>query len=706
MNPLTLPELRMLIGRFLATADLLSCILVCQAWHQDYKLLLYRSIRLDEPTLRLVPRETLRKHAHLFRNLVIMEPMRLSFASIGAWGYPARLGNTACMTSSYWATISTVAEPLPFTPQSVHKSEASSFSLPHPTTPNPAPISFNLLSLDIHPSISFRKHIHDQVPRHKVLIVGTDQYDIMNDDFWCLQSTDACIRLIQLNPNLYSLTESWDDMSSFHRVRFANQLCLLKNRLVKLHLSKWEVTIETLNQLIENSPMLEFLRFSKLIVKKKTGLAVGLRDDILQQNNKSTIPALVINFRQLKVFSVSHASIQIRDLNIEAPSLIALSVSFGKVNFTQPNSYNTSISSRPYGYSHAPKVLWNTPRLERVICNRTEESIASPTLFETPHTLRVVSIANYEIESRLISQFVTAQGLQLESIRLACFSGITARDIRLILTRCPNLINLYAPEIMMWAGDLFAVQAGDSNIKYSTSTESIPKRIDDWACRKLERLSLYVCLDASAVDDISGFHEYSNQQQYSFSKAASSSLEPTFNCPMEIEKAAQQHQQYQQQDWQKPMQPQGQILYPQDSQQDHHQHRQHHLDFDIHIRNTLLDQLANLTRLRHLDLSGEHVEKVDNFQIGLPWTLHSGLQKLGSLQSLEHVAVTGWIDDMGVPEVEWMKQSWPNLRRISLLKTNIASMSRFKNLVGETWPALTVQDKNRNNAQCTPLYLY
>ncbi|KAF9356647.1 hypothetical protein BGX26_004960 [Mortierella sp. AD094] len=699
MNPLELPELRMLIGRFLTTCDILACILVCQAWYQDYKPLLYRSIRLDEATLRLLPKETLRKHAHLFRHLVIMEPMRLSLASLGPWAYPAKLGNTACISPSSWAAANT---------------DYPTMSQPVDSSATPPPIQYNILSLDIHPSILFRKHVHDQVPKHKALIVGTDKYDITKDDFWCLQSTDACIRLIQLNPNLHSLTESWDDMSSFHRIRFANQLCHFKNRLVHLHLSKWEVTPEMLNQLIENSPMLKVLRFSKLTVKKGMGLAVGLREDQPQQSEEPTIPTSVFNFRQLKVFAVSHASFHIRDLNVEAPNLIALCLSFSQVNFTQPNSPQSSLlssSSSSYAYHHPPKVFWNTPRLERLICNRTETSVANSTLFETPHTLRTISIANYEIESRLVAQFVAAQGLHLESIRLACFSGITARDIKLILTRCPNLVNLSAPEIMMWAGDLFTIQSEDKHTEDNILSSIASRRLEPWVCRKLERLSVYICLDGSAVEDASGSHDGLYQQQHFPSRNASSSPDSVTPCPMDVDKSGQQYQHYQQYQqyqplaWQQPMQSQTQASHQEEGQKQNH-HQDHHCqDFHVHIRHALLDQLAVLTRLRHLDLSGEHVEKVDHVQIGLPWTLKHGLQRLALLRNLEHVAITGWIDEMGVPEIEWMKQSWPNLKRISVLKSNAASMSRFRSLVAEVWPALTVQDKDRNNAHCPPLYL-
>jgi hypothetical protein len=106
-----------------------------------------------------------------------------------------------------------------------------------------------------------------------------------------------------------------------------------------------------------------------------------------------------------------------------------------------------------------------------------------------------------------------------------------------------------------------------------------------------------------------------------------------------------------------------------------------------------------------LDLSGEHVEKANLVQIGLPWTLPGGIEQLATLRELEHIAVTGWVEQMGPEEVAWMKQAWPRLQHVSLLKTDTPGISHFQGLLAKMWPELTVQDKARNKGSCPPLYL-
>ncbi|KAF9916903.1 hypothetical protein BX616_002478 [Lobosporangium transversale] len=732
MNPLTVPELRLAVGRYLATRDILVCILVCREWYHDFKSMLYHSIRLDEPTIRLLPQAVLRQHAHLIQHLILMEPMRLTLSTLESWVTP--------FNNSLISTI------------------AATDSLPPPP---PSGYCCNLLSLEILPSILFRKHVYEQVPRHRIWTVGTDQYDILKDDFWCLQSIDACIRLIQKNPNLHTLTENWDDMSSYHRIRFTDRLCQLDNRLVRLHLSKWEVTPDKLNMLIEHSPKLELIRFSKLVLKKSTGVGVGLHAAEVQSTAESqdistasttimdTSTASILNLRQLKVFAISHGTFQLNDLLINAPELYALSISFSQANYSQstvsstyfpisPSSFTPSFGSyghqqqHPYQHhsqlppSYPPRVNWDAPKLRMLICNRTEANVATSTLLNTPQHLRTISFANYEIESKLVSQIVAAQGLQLESIRLACFSGITGRDIRLILTRCPNLVSLYAPEIMMYAGDLapatiekptLSTSISSLPLSYSKSTTTGVGNIEDWACQKLERLSVYICLEPNMGDD----GQYDDPYQFCIghkedtpcsSAQAFSSYDAADNFNIkEMDKGIAQQQKHPHH----PQEPRHPLVYRQKAYRTSstanklsYQYCHCRQNYNVDVRNAFLDQLSKLTRLQYLDLSGEHVEQVDHVQIGLPWTLDGGMEgRLETLQNLEHIAVTGWVEDMEIREIAWMKRSWAKLRKISLLQANgTMDKGRFKALLAREWPELVVQDKNRMNIQHPPLLIY
>ncbi|KAG0239834.1 hypothetical protein BGX31_002433 [Mortierella sp. GBA43] len=757
MNPLTLPEVRMLIGQFLATRDVLACLLVCRAWYQDYQTLLYRSIRLDETTLRLLPRETLRKHAPLIRHLVLMEPMRLTLSILAPWVDPTGL----------------IVMHHPGFSKRFFKNTVS--------FPPDSPCS-NLLSLDIQPSLLFRKRVHEQIPKHEVLTVGTDQYDIVNNDFWCLQSTDACIVLIQLNPWLQILSENWDDMSSFHRVRFANQFIRLRHNLVNIHLTKWEVTPDEFNMLIENSPKLKILRFSTLTIKNNTESATGLgMSDQMNAHSQhlhhspsesnttqASSMANVINLRHLKAIAVSHSSFQLDELHVEAPELMAISTSFSQLNFKRSHlsMYSTSFvhDHQHFVEQNHPKVYWNVPRLEKLICNRTERHVSSESIFTSPMGLKSVSLADYEIESKLVTDLIAAQGSRLENIRLACFSGISARDIRLILTRCPNLVSFHAPEIVMWAGDLISLVGTDDVDNNTAETSGMTAindmkrrqthgRMEEWACHKLERLSLYISLEPNTTDeDDSEIQPECSYQNHYFVGAESLPCGSTMN-PAAVAHTEEAHDQGAQQQQQQQQQRQGLKQHDQEGHcsslsshlqerlyHHHHHHHHHHsrqrqqpseqpLDEYLanhhpiyqsanhsgsrhRVRNAFRTQLSKLTRLRHLDLSGEHVEMVDHAQIGLPLTIESGMQSMATLKALEHITVTGWMDEMGSREIEWMRQFWPNLNRISLLKTNSPGRARFQELLAQMWPEVLVQDKDKDRkngktgSYCPPIYYF
>ncbi|KAG0199783.1 hypothetical protein BGX28_006994 [Mortierella sp. GBA30] len=525
----------------------------------------------------------------------------------------------------------------------------------------------NLLSIAIHPSIFFRKRVHEQIPEHKILTVGTDSYNMMEDDFWCLQCTDACIRLIQQNPCLRSLTETWDNMSPFHRIRFTQLLCREPNSIVKMHLTKWEVCPEELNLLIENSSCLEHLRFSTLVVNNSSVLSL---DATVSTTKAIQSKTTVLNLRQLKALILSCTSFRVSDLRIEGPKLQTLNVSFSHIN-SNPVShhsaqslstfalYTSSVSSQD-GYCQYPCVVWNTPRLEKLIWGRTDHQFGTSSLLDSAYALRTVSFTDYDIESRLVEDVLARQATQLESIRLACFSGITARDLKTILTRCPNLKNFYAPEIMVWAGDLVPISSSTGAVDAYQLQQQQRQYDDEWVCKKLERLSIYVCLESSAtLEDLTGLRDHHHPTSTLHLSASMTSTADT-------------------------------------------QQRQPQNELTGRVRDAFLNQLARLICLKHLDLSGEHVEKVDHVQVGVPLTLDNGIQELAMLKELEHVVVTGWFDDVGYDEVTWMKASWPKLNHVTLLKTNTAGEVRLQDMFARTWPGLTVHYKERNKRVCCP----
>ncbi|KAF9291469.1 hypothetical protein BGZ68_003889 [Mortierella alpina] len=668
-NPLTLPELTMLIGQFLHRNDICSCIRVSRAWQRNYEPLLYRSLSLDDNTMRKLTKERILQHIHHIRHLTLVDPMYLTLAIL----------QQRIIAGAPTETLIPSQRGLPLPPPPF---PTSSSTEPVPGDSLPPSTCRNLLSIDIRPSMLFRKLVHEQIPKRKILAVGTDSYNMSEDDFWCLQCTDACIVVLRANPSLRSLTETWDDMSSLHRIRFTQLLCREPNTLVKMHLTKWEVYPEELNMLIENSPCLEHLRFSILVVKRppETPATAPTASD-----STTVAPGpSVLNLRQLKVLVLTYASITVRNLQIEAPELQTLCITMSHVNVSPTPVHMSSSSSFAHYTSSAtshvsycpnPPVSWNTPRLEKLAFNRSDHNFGTSTLLESAYALRAISFADYEVDSRLVEDVLAQQASQLERIRLACYVGLEAKDIRSILTRCPNLRALYAPEILVWAGDLIptaVVNRGDPQPMYQQEYQQQQQRSQEqWVCSKLEMLSIYVCLEPIAALEepvcMPDHHPYASMQV----------PQPQLTSyPGRVIRKARGLSK----------------LVGEQSRKDRL----------AGVREGLFKQLAKLTQLRHLDLSGGRVEKMDHVLLGLPMTLQGGLHSLANLTKLEHVAITDWMDEMGREDVAWMKRSWPRLRFLSLLKTDAGTMTRLQEMAGEMWPELVVQEKEWNKGSACP----
>lgn len=222
----------------------------------------------------------------------------------------------------------------------------------------------------------------------------------------------------------------------------------------------------------------------------------------------------------------------------------------------------------------------------------------------------------------------------------------------------------------------------------------------EWVCHKLERLSIYVSLEPVQEDDEMMCYP-SDVQEHGFGNGQGSpSL--AFDKDTQARLYSRQPHSLQQDHQQKQSWHHFQHRF---HHQQHRHHRQHQESTVDLARVAFLNQLSKLRRLKHLDLSGEHVEKANLVQIGLPWTLPGGIEQLATLQELEHIAVTGWVEQMGPEEISWMKRSWPKLQHVSLLKTDTPGISRFQGHLAKMWPELTVQDKARNKGSCPPLYL-
>ncbi|KAG0253391.1 hypothetical protein BG011_006385, partial [Mortierella polycephala] len=456
------------------------------------------------------------------------------------------------------------------------------------------------------------------------------------------RTVDQFMDLMVQQRNLTTLKENWSMISSAYTNRFITRICHFSNKLVVLHLSKWHVSVQDLNDLISHSPCLLELTVRGLYITPNgaptaasaatsTSISTSMSNETGKQHDSQEQQHPILNFRQIRRLRFHLLVLRVSPLRMECPAAQSLELS-GYGNYyasaldivtrrghswncprLQTLQYTGQVHEAEalYEYSeqgalsHILKSCVSLPHNSTgpVTSSTTKSSSSSSssstaTTITTTHDDRDQSL-NYRGLKRIALNCCFGLGMgqgkpgglwqraldlhwaTLESIDLSYSKGIDSDVIHAIFSTCPRLKRFRGSE------DTFA-----------GTTLQNSNRVP-WKCLSLERLQVRFVLETSDV----------------FDRIGSSSC---------VQSKGQQ---------------QACLLY---------------------------DQLAVLTHLKVLDLSG--YGSVDDTQRGIPLTLNGGLDRLRGLTAMETVHVTGWQDQMDIAEAEWMAKHWPKLTNIYSLR--------------------------------------
>ncbi|KAG0308054.1 hypothetical protein BGZ98_009109 [Dissophora globulifera] len=438
-SPLSLPEIRHLVGQYLENDDLLSLILVCRAFHTDFVPFLWRTFVFDPQIQRTLSKEAFHKHEHSIRSL--------------------KLHDHATFARHWQSTDCRNLRSLEILPN-------------HVSFPRPARV----------------KEYRQAAAYAEAASTGSTAQP--EDD--AEQAGDRVIDLIQQQRNLTTLKLNWIAFHPGSIHHLALQLYQTPNRLVTLHLSKWTMRLLDLNMVVKSSPCLDEFFARGLVVEPSSPLPAS--DSSLQQRDQP-----VLNFGHIRRLRFHHLLICIAPLLIDCPSaqsiqLTGYGIQSGTTqNFARrrghswncPNLERFHYTGQVDEAETVDKYSEQGPLSDILRTSSSPTTLSQPILDLTPVTTasvdrrpglkRIALACCFEIGRTGSGLWAIAQslhGMTLESIDLSYSAGLTSLDILSIFSTCPRLRQLKGSEDYLWGTD----------VQDSTS--------EPWTCLDLERLQI------------------------------------------------------------------------------------------------------------------------------------------------------------------------------------------------------------------------
>ncbi|KAG0352792.1 hypothetical protein BG005_007807 [Podila minutissima] len=406
-DPLTLPEIRIHIGQFLDTRDILACILVCHAWAKDFSGFLWSTITFDKAIQEKLTKDNFQRHESHIRKLTLLD--HGSFLD-DAWA------GAHCNNVSYLAifpdltALSTRRRLLLLqSMEAFHLAENTDTETAEPT---------------LHPS----SQDEEQDPTAVKLM-----------------------RLVEQQHHLRGLSENCAAVSRICSNDFAKRLCRHPNRLVHLHLSKWNITVPELNMLILNSPHLEGLRFKGLVLLTPESTQDSTEESSSSSTSDSiTAPRQLLQFRQIRRLDLQTFHTSTPLLEIDCPEAVSIQLSgYDMAEYFSPGSQRQQHSSRAH-YGH----IWNCPKSRTLLYTGQAKVIEGPELKDTltsilqsAHQLsKIVLACTLEIGSGVMSRILNDHSSTLTSLHFSYSTGLTSSQILKVLTTCRNLVEFKGSE--------------------------------------------------------------------------------------------------------------------------------------------------------------------------------------------------------------------------------------------------------------------
>ncbi|KAG0039456.1 hypothetical protein BGZ82_008194 [Podila clonocystis] len=404
-DPLALPEIRIHIGQFLDTRDILACILVCHAWAKNFSGFLWSTITFDKAIQEKLTKDNFQRHESHIRKLTLLD--HGSFLD-DAWA------GSHCNNVSYLAifpdltVLSTRRRLLLLqSMEAFHLAENTDREAAEPT---------------LHPSS------HDEVQDPTAV---------------------KLMRLVEQQRHLRGLSENCAAVSRICSNDFSKQLCRHPNRLVHLHLSKWNTTVPELNMLVLNSPHLEGLRFKGLVLLTPESTQESIEESSSTSESIAT-PRQLLQFRQIKRLDLQTFHTSTPLLEIDCPEAVSIQLSgYDMAESFSPNSQQQQNSSRAH-YGH----IWNCPKSRTLLYTGQAKVVEGPELKDTltsilqsAHQLsKIVLACTLEIGSGVMSRILNDHSNTLTSLHFPYSTGLTSSHILKVLTTCRNLVEFKGSE--------------------------------------------------------------------------------------------------------------------------------------------------------------------------------------------------------------------------------------------------------------------
>ncbi|KAF8984289.1 hypothetical protein BGZ46_008377 [Entomortierella lignicola] len=481
-NPLILPEIRNLVGRFLENNDILSLICVSQAFYFDFIHFLWSNIVFNSHLQRKLSRKAFQEHGHSIRELTLLE-----YNTVLKCWKDAQCTNLKSLEILPVKTSRRIEESHDFIPDIIEESDSE----------------------------ALLESTSKAIQENTALEEGKQHHPLEKRVF-------RLIDLIQQQNNLSVLKLTW---SSTFLGEFSRRFYGLPNQLVELHLLKWTVSLDDLNMLVENSPcLLEFFARG-LIVEPSSSEAsapsMTTSDETLnpsetsdeapigseqqQQHDQESHP--VLNFGHIRHLRLCPIIIRISPITIDCPAAKS-------IEFSEYRGRSATLQDKVFRRGH----IWNCPRLEKFLYTGqtdgmnygNEYSRRGPlaTILDTSLTsnstsnLARVSAQDYScIGKSTDNQFLqqrqtlrrialtccselgrngsglwqlvqSSHGASLETIDLSYSTGLSSLDIYSILTSCERLRRFQGSEDYLEGRDVLSSTLGP------------------WKCTGLERLQI------------------------------------------------------------------------------------------------------------------------------------------------------------------------------------------------------------------------
>ncbi|KAF9912480.1 hypothetical protein EC991_010567 [Linnemannia zychae] len=610
-DALSLSEIRTHIGHFLITSkkDLIACMNVCKDWRTDFRRLLYSHLVLTNRTFQpILGPNHWRAYGIYTQSLVLEEPavmQKVSSVNRGSGG--SKYGGMASrnITSS----------------NALRSADYNFDAIQH--CPNLQHLSIKLSSTAQGLCCWTREDDNDDgemedndsgfysfttatTPARFRTSVAF-RYDRQNVP-WFVKSSNRVLALLEYHPSLRSF--HWIGESDVHLERIGRHLLSKQHRLVDLQLDSLTATCSEISRIIGNCPSLRRLSLRALhLVSTATWPDLGKEQEeitaTMESSTSTTTTASPSPISVQQALNLAHIQYLTLDrpqflisgiLKIQGPMLQHLDL----IDCALPPSFLAEIErvriegTTPVLTQTPPHVVeWSCPQLTTFKHDRGSlmpEAFTHNLLTSAQQSIRSLALLKLTLQPTFVFDLIANNLCQkLKYMDLSGSERIKSTDMQWLLCHCPDLLEFKGPAGVLWGEDLF-------------------QSAKPWACRKLRKLQLLICLarpDSGLWDTdpmLLGF--------------------PLWDASLA----------------------------------DSNRFRQ--------VQKAIFEQLGQLIDLEVMDLSGGY--GIEHFLLevprGLPWTLGAGLDLLKGLSRMRELTVSGWENKMTRKEAQWFRQWWPELR--------------------------------------------